>query len=438
MPHTRLQRCDPSISAAVESRDWRLGGVRVPVDVVLQRPVATVFALALLARLVAALAVGSGFRFFDETQYVDTAHRLLAGQGFERNYMKEPAYAVLLGILMSPLPSDLLSLRLAHAVIAALGCVLVFVVGRRIFGQVPALFGALCYALDPLSVIAAALLYPEAFAAIALLGAILATLNAARDDRLAWSGVAGALLGLLIQLRAVGLVLPPVLMAWAVLALRGASLRRRLLHAVTIGAMCALVLMPWTYRNYQVHGRLVAVSLSGSSNAPLRWRPEAKQSGLATSIVHRIYDDPTAFAQRTLQQFGYFWELSPSRLLTDDPKWRAGSHEADDRLPTDATFSPSLRDHVSAVSFAFELAFALLGVLVAWRRGVRETWGLLVLVSAYALGFSLFFAKLRYRITVLPEVFMFTGVGLAMAWEAAARLGIGVHSHATTGKESHS
>jgi hypothetical protein len=227
-------------------------------------------------------------------------------------------------------------------------------------------------------------------------------------------------------------------MAWVAIVLRGTPMRRRLLHAVTIGAMCGLVLVPWTYRNYQVHGHLVPVSLSGASNAPVRWRSEARGSGLATSTLHRISDDPAAFVQRTLQQFGYFWELSPSRLLTDDPQWREGAHERDERLPTDPTFSPSLRDRVSALSFGFELAVALLGVLVAARRRPRETALLLALVLAYALGFSLFFAKLRYRIAVLPEVFLFTGVGLATIWQAAARMGIEPNEHAVVRRESHS
>jgi 4-amino-4-deoxy-L-arabinose transferase-like glycosyltransferase len=403
-----------------------------------QQPVTSVLALALLARLAAALAVGGVFHFFDETEYVDAARQLLAGQGFAPKYVKEPAYPVVLGILMSPLSDSLLFLRLAHAVAAALGAVLVFAVGRRFFGELPALLAALCYALDPLSVVAAALLYPEALAAVVLLAAILSTLNALRDDHLGWSAAAGALLGVLIQLRAVGLVIPPVLMAWVILALPAARLQRRVLHALTIAAVAGLVLAPWTYRNYLVHGGLVPVSRSGSFNAPVRWRPEAKQSGLVSTLVRRISDDPSAFVERTVEQFGYFWELSPSRLLTDDPQWRAGSHGMDQRLPADASFSPSLRDRVSAVSFGFELLFALLGVLVAARRGIRGSAVLVAVVIAYALGFSLFFAKMRYRITVLPEVFMFTGVGIAMAWELVATLRIGAARSTVVGKESHS
>jgi 4-amino-4-deoxy-L-arabinose transferase-like glycosyltransferase len=436
MPHSRPERDEPGGRAARAPR--RVGLVRVAFDVITQHPVTCVIALALLTRLAAALAVGGGFRFFDETEYIDAAQRLLVGQGFAPKYMKEPAYAVLLGILMSPLPGNLLFLRLAQAVVATLGVVLVFAVGRRFFGHVPALLAALCYALDPLSVVAAALFYPEALAAVALLAAVLSTLNAVRDDRLGWSATAGALLGVLIQLRAVALVLLPVLMAWSILGLPAATLRRRTLHALTIAAVAGLALVPWTYRNYVVHGRLVLVSLSGSFNAPVRWRPEAKQSGLASSLVRRIYDDPTVFVQRTLQQFGYFWELSPTRLLADDPQWRAGAHQIDERLPADANFTPSLRDGVSAVSFGFELLFALLGVLVASLRRIRGSGLLVALVIAYALGFSLFFAKMRYRITVLPEVFMFAGVGIAMAWEAVRTVRIGTNRNAVLRKESHS
>ena len=71
------------------------------------------------------------------------------------------------------------------------------------------------------------------------------------------------------------------------------------------------------------------------------------------------------------------------------------------------------RNIVSAVSFGLELALAGIGLVVAWRHRRRETVWLVVLVLSFALGYSLFFGKLRYRIPILPIVLAFAGLGAA-------------------------
>jgi len=51
--------------------------------------------------------------------------------------------------------------------------------------------------------------------------------------------------------------------------------------------------------------------------------------------------------------------------------------------------------------------------VLAWRSRRRETALIAAIVLAYAAGYALFVGKLRYRITVLPLVFLFTGRALA-------------------------
>ena len=77
----------------------------------------------------------------------------------------------------------------------------------------------------------------------------------------------------------------------------------------------------------------------------------------------------------------------------------------------------ALRDVASAVPYGLELALAIVGLVVCRRRRVREGFWLVALVLSFALGYAVFYGKLRYRIPVMPIVMGFAGVGLAACVE---------------------
>lgn len=364
-------------------------------------------ALGTAARLAAAQWLGDIFHFRDEAVYVDAARRVLSGEGFGAAYANVPAYPLVLAALAAPWPGSVVMLRSAQAVITAAGVVLVLLLGRRTVGAGPARVGAALYALDPLLVVAGGLLYAEAIAAVVLLAVLLAAWSAARQDRAVCSVAAGLLLGLLAQLRPVSLVLIPVVTCWTAL---GAP-RRRAGHALLIVAACVLVLVPWTVRNYRLHGALVPISRAGTQGAPMG-RDEVAQRGLTASLVLWMWHDPAGAILRTAREFVHFWEPYPTRLATDDAERRARLHGRDPRLAMEPSVPRGLRDGVSAASFGIELVLAVAGLGLAWRRR-RAAAVLLATVSVtYGFGYALFIAKLRYRIPVLPCLFLLAGVAM--------------------------
>jgi hypothetical protein len=149
--------------------------------------------LALVARIGAALAIGGGFHFADEAIYVDTARRLSYGGGFGVEYQQVPAYPVFLTLLSLGLPASVTFLRAGQAAVAALGTLFVFGLADRMFGRRTAFAAGLVYALDPLLVIASALLYPETVAALLLPPIVLMALDGSERDRLIRTALAGAL-----------------------------------------------------------------------------------------------------------------------------------------------------------------------------------------------------------------------------------------------------
>ena len=368
--------------------------------------------LALGARIVAALAVGGNLYFADEGIYLDAARRLIDGAGFGAKYDRVPAYPVFLG-LIATLSENLTVLRAAQAAVAAAGTVLVFLAADRMFGRHAAIAAGAVYALDPLLVISAALFYPEAVAALLLPLVVLSAMDASARDRLGASALAGALLGLLALFRPVALVLPPVAACWIALTLaRGAG--RRLAHVGVLTLGCLIVLTPWTVRNFRVHGGLVPVATAGGHMAP-GGRSE-QPSGVLMGMARGIWSDPASFLSRTAVQFVQFWELAPTRLATDDPAKRQELQKRDPRLPSEPLFARGLRDLVSAATFGLEMLLALVGLAVVARTRWRTALLPVGLILGYALGYAMLVAKLRYRIPVLPLVFLFTGAGAAAVY----------------------
>jgi hypothetical protein len=383
------------------------------------RWVVSVLLLGLVARVGAAFAVGGGFHFADEAIFVDVAQRLSAGGGFGIEYSQVPAYPVFLLLLSLGLAESVVFLRVAQAAVAALGTLLVFGLADRMFGRRAAIAAGLVYALDPLLVISSGLLYPEAIAALLTPLVVLVAWDASERDALTRSAIGGALLGILALLRPVALTLLPVVAVWTSLVVR-ARPARRVVHLGVLGAAFLVVVTPWAVRNQRVHGSLFPAATPGIHMAPVGGEEIARR-GLLVSMARWAWTDPGALLSRVTRQFVQFWELAPTRMMTDDPVRREELHRQDPRLPVEPLFSRRLRDQVSATSFGLELALALLGLVIAVRARWRQTLLPLALILAYASGYALFVAKLRYRIPVLPLVFLFTGVGAATLYSFARR-----------------
>jgi hypothetical protein len=377
-----------------------------------------VIALGAITRIAAALVLGDRFHFGDEAGYVDAARRLLGGQGFGADYVNVPAQPIFLALLAVPWPESVLLLRCAHALaVGLLGGLVLYVLGTRTVGADATRVALLLYALDPLLVVAGGLLYPDAIAAVVVAGILLAAAIATRHDRWTASVITGILLGLAIQFRPVAVVLLPFVALWSA-AFVAAPAVRRVGHALLVALACALTVAPWVVHNLTRDGHVFPTAMPGIQGAPVA-TADVERHGLVASIGREAWRDPAAMARRVAREFAHFWELYPTRLVTDVPAARVMMHREDPRLPTESSFSPGLRDAVSAASFGIELTLALVGLASARRsRGATVLFAGVAIL--YGLGYALFIAKMRYRIAVLPCVFLLAGLG-ATAIRAHAR-----------------
>jgi hypothetical protein len=249
---------------------------------------------------------------------------------------------------------------------------------------------------------------------------MLMALDASEHDALARSALAGALLAVMALLRPVALILPPVVGVWIALTVT-ARPARRLTHLSVLGLIFMLVLAPWITRNFVVHRQLMPVTAQGEQTAPVS-RAEVARQGLLPAIARWAWNDPEALVSRVTRQFVQFWEVAPTRMVTDNPAMRVELNREDPRLEVRPLFSRDLRNLVSTASFSLELLLALVGIIVAARARGRQTLLFAGVILAYALGHALFVAKLRYRIPILPLLFLFTGVGAAATYSVVRRV----------------
>ena len=206
------------------------------------------------------------------------------------------------------------------------------------------------------------------------------------------------------------------------------------MRSVVVVGMAALVLVPWTIRNYAVHGRFVLVSTQvgflvycglhpkdgrifgqcygGEVQRIKEELPEAESGAeLLRRAVGKVRANPGMLPHNIALKLTYF--LSPS-------DWEI--------LPADQASGSA----VVNATYAFMIPFAVWGFVVARRRGWAAVLPALV-VFAVALSVVPTESAPRYRLPLEPLIALDAGLGLSGVWELAApsrwvaSLGVGLY-----------
>ena len=169
---------------------------------------------------------------------------------------KPPLYPALVGTLYSILGESPLRVEYVQALLAAVTVGLTWAFARRLFGPTPAIVAAWVVALFPLAFEYYGLLFPEALAIPLTLLAL--SLFVEREPTVARALLVGAVIGVGLLVRPTSAFLfVGVLAAFVVTAgwRRGPGLT-----ALAVVA-AALVVAPWTIRNYAEHDGFIPISV---------------------------------------------------------------------------------------------------------------------------------------------------------------------------------
>jgi 4-amino-4-deoxy-L-arabinose transferase-like glycosyltransferase len=240
-----------------------------------RRPPALLIAAALLG-VALRLAFGLGYwtdrpLTRDELEYFSLARSLAAGHGFVYDetlqggsfepFGRAPGYPAFLALVgggqevVSAVPS---SVKIAQALVGGLGVILVGLLGTQLAGRRTGTAAACLAAVYPPLVWISAYGFSEAlFWPLALVVAWTYDRALGRSvDAAFFAGAAGLLIGLGILIRPALLLVVPLAVCWMLI-------RGRRVTALLLVAGTAVVVGPWTARNYVHHDRFVLVASDG-------------------------------------------------------------------------------------------------------------------------------------------------------------------------------
>ena len=318
---------------------------------------------------------------------------------------------------------------------AAVGALLVPAVGRAgalAFGRRAGLLAAALVAFYPELVWFSGRFWSETLFCVLLWWGIERTLRADASGSARVAAAAGFFLGLATLARELALYLAPLAAAWLLRPSSGWTTRASwrpsagaLRRAGALALALVLTVAPWTIRNAIVFGAFVPVSTMGGLNL---WQGN-------TTVSHLEIYQALAKMGGPLEQDRYCREMAWETIRSRQPLWileklgeqmpefwKAGSEVLDHLVArgacgplTDAAVVPLevlLVGPYLAVFFLFLVAL----VRVRWTAGGAF---LLALLAAYNLAHVVAYATTRFRLPVLPVLFM-AAAALVVGWREGA------------------
>jgi 4-amino-4-deoxy-L-arabinose transferase-like glycosyltransferase len=418
-------------------------------------------AVGLLAGMLRLYAMESTFPvrlLGDERYYVNTALNIAQGRGhvFKKTsrLWRPPAHAYLLSLFVSPEvsraldakgdpiePSDLRKTvrRFLHVEVAlSTGLVLATgLLGWALFGRGCALLAAAFAALYPNFIAYSHYLWSESlFAGLVAVG-LAGVVYAQRYPSRRRAAMLGLVFGLAALTREAAIAVVALCAFWWVQQAVGAARRRALCDALAMLLVAAAVVIPWTIRNYSVHGRFIPVSSIGwfaaAQGNTLETRDWLMQDGPAHVRFEREYFAIPGEVERmdfarwhTLErvreaQPSWLWKklvLNPALLLTPDAyplyKYRRGAYGE-----LDAS-SVALLHAMVIGSYVLVFVIGVLGFASAPAGGSRLLVGWVIATAL--LVHVLANADTRFRLPWMPLLIIYGSNALQDPGTAWARL----------------
>jgi 4-amino-4-deoxy-L-arabinose transferase-like glycosyltransferase len=386
--------------------------------------------------LAARLAFGLGYwtdkpLTRDEREYLSLARSLAAGRGFVYDdpaqsgvvdpFGRAPGYPLFLALagggrdVRTTVPA---SVKLVQSFAGAFGVVMAGLVAWRLAGASAARAASILAALYPPLVWTAGYALTEALAWPMGLAAVWCFDRAVNADRPWRPGLAaGVLIAALSLVRPSTLFFPALAAVWLVL-------RRRYALVLALSFGVAVVILPWTVRNYEHHGRLVLVATEGGITFWTGNHPLARGDGdiAANPDLKRAHAALRAqYPSLTEEQFEPVLLREAFAWIRAHPlEWLALELRKAFYLVVPIGSSYTLHSRLyyatSVVSYGAVLPLAVLG---SWRLGSRRgrSPGLWLFLASAVLVCLVFFPQERFRIPVIDP----TLIVCAGAWWAARR-----------------
>ncbi len=378
-----------------------------------------------------------GMPIIDSAYYDAWAMRVASGEGYGASpFYLAPLYPYFLALLYRALGHGYVGVYVVQAALGLVSLLLVYLLGRRLFGHGPGLAGMILTLLYAPLIMLEGKLLSETLGLTLTLAALLLVLKS-MDARRIWPAfAAGAVLGLSILCRSSNLLFAVLLMAWlAFRALRGRDASRLwLMGGLTAGL--AVSILPVTIRNYVVGHDLVLIQTNlgmtfaqgNNENAKgVISHPPGTSAGIASQQAEEM-----AIAARELghpvkpSQSSSWWFRRSLGWMQNHPRDAAvligrkmvhafSNREEQDSFETGYEMAriPLLR--LLFLPFSIVFALALIGAAQAWRSKPPGVQVLAMYAAAIMLTLIIFYVSSRYRVLCVPVLAVLAGYGLMEA-----------------------
>lgn len=383
------------------------------------------FGLALAVRLLFQLQI-AGFQTppqHDETLYDSIAVSLAHGgdyvdaEGFRSR--RAPAFPILLTGVYGAIGHSWAAARVVQAVLGAAACSILIWAGVASLSPGTCLLAALACAVFPYTVYWSGTLLSEPLCTLLTLATLGALLRSARDLR--WNVAWGALAALTALTRPnMGLLFPLGLVL--VLASGG---RGRMRHALAATVPFVLILLPWTMRNYSVHGRFIPVTTMGGvvlwqgNNPVVASTPELRGRSLPGELTRA--DEASALGEADADQQFFRKALEFAReeaaAMPGLIAWKLA------RLWSPfPELESAWQRWIATLSLLPVFGLFGVGLVAAWRNRDRRVLPFLIPILAVTLTGIIYWADARIRVPADPCILLVAAYGfesLRLGWRAS-------------------
>jgi tetratricopeptide (TPR) repeat protein len=345
----------------------------------------------------------------------------------KKAFYQAPLYSYFLALIYKIFGHNYLVPRLFQSLIGAVNCVMVMLVGERLFGRREGLLAGCIAALyGPFIYFEGELLRPVLIIFLALL-MILCILHWS-ESRPIWAAVAGLITGLSVITRENILIVVPVVIIYFWLSAK----HRRWYAPALFLLLMVIPIIPVTVSNYKKSGDFVPVSTQGAMNFYIG---NSAESDRLTALQPGIEWNKMAFAPR--EELG--GEVKPSEF-----QWWFLKKELQDVSTAPSVWIGKLTKKLYLVFYGeeltpnsdinlyreyswllrtlifkcgpfiipFGLLFPLFVLGVSCQKADRGKWLLIGYIVSYSLSVALFHVRARYRLAIVPAMIPFAASGI--------------------------
>ena len=314
---------------------------------------------------------------------------------------------------------------------------------KKVFGETAAWLAAILAAIFPHFILLTGILYSTNLFTVLLALSIYALILADEKTSYLWLVASSVFAALAALTFPAFFFILPFWLVWMLIR-RKSSLLQNVSTALFFSMVFIAALTPWTVRNYHKYNRFTLVRpvphtafpnlddleaqkdriKSGFADTSdyLKNNPRGTNKDKISAILIKYLKHPGRSLEYMAGEMLHFWALYPDRLDSKSEKYSKNIHAEDSRMVNLKSTMWKIVMMISVIVMLPVFLFAVIG-LFSSRSFERNRLLLVLTIAALAIGYSLIYAEVRYRIPIEPYVLMFMAMGLLKVYQLYHALG---------------